>query len=268
MHISNVITTLLGAAAAFQDVQAAPAERTPPGVFRIDDICNASAHRLAPSRMPDEVRGLLDRNFDACMRGIHENRRIFRGSTLTGRQALCAARAGVVSGLAHATGDARSEIQVNRERIYRQLERFPNPLPALPAADASLYELRQINLHDYKHSGSTGYADQLDRQVDLLRAYVPVEHRGSVESARRAAQSADCRAAWSAQVPIWARAEIAERIEMVNVRLVGKPESISPEQASALRRELAGLRLDHPGMARRMQRDAFAALVERQRSSG
>lgn len=264
MHISNVITTFLGAAAAFQGAAAAPVERSPPGVFQINDICNASAsRRSAPSQLPDDVRGLLDRNFDACMRGIHENRRIFRGSTQTGRQALCLARAGVVTGLAHATGDARSEIQVNRERIYRQLGRFPNPLPELPAAGHSLHHLRQINLHDYKHSASTGYADQLDAQVALLRAHVPVAHRGSVEQARVDAESPACRAAWTAQVPIWARAEIAERIELLDVRLVGKPESISPDQARALREQLAGLRLDHPGMARRMQADALAALVAR-----
>lgn len=266
MQISNLVTAVVGLAAAFQGMRAAPVQPDPPGVFQIREICNGPAlQQRATSRVPEALRALHDGEFNACMQGIEENPRIFRGASQIGQEALCASRAGVTSALKHATSDMRSEMPLNRKRIYGQIEIYEDPLPALRTAGHSLHYLRQINLHDYMHSGSTGYARQLDSQVELLKAYVRPEHRDSVRNARIQVESPQCRAAWSARMPIWARAEIAERIELVNMRLVGNPESISRDQARQLRDTLADMRLDYAALARRMRSDAVEALVSRSR---
>ena len=261
MQLSTLFTTLIGAAAAFQGAHAAPAATTQRGVFPLTDICNSG------SPLPDALLASVGRNYAACHRRIGQNPRLFGALTSTGAQALCVAQAGLDAGFGHALQGRPSDIPVLREGLHRLAgSRATNPLPSPATAAHSLDHLRQINLNDYRHSGSTQYRSQLDQQIAVLRAHVPEAQRGSFHDARRASDAAECRRAWKRQLPEWVRTEIAERSTLVTMREVGNPESISHSQADALRVELAQMRFGRTAMKRRMREDALVALVTEHRA--
>lgn len=258
MQLSNLFTLLVGAAATFQGARAAPVATPRSGVFELTEICNSST-------LPDTLLTPLSRNYAACRQRIEENPRLFGGRTATGKEALCIQQAGVDAAFTHALKDRPSEIPVVREGLHRLAgSRATNPLPSPAVADHSLRALRQINFHDYKHSRSTQYANQLQQQVDVLRTHIPPAQRGSLEDAHREALLPACRDAWNLHLSQWVRTEIAERSTLVTMREVGNPESISHAQADVLRADLAATRFGNTAMKRRMHEDALVALVARE----
>ncbi|MBT2768016.1 hypothetical protein J7J08_10250 [Stenotrophomonas sp. ISL-67] len=258
MHFPNLFTAVVGAAAAFHGTRAAPIASSQSGVVPLTDVCNGG------SPLPDALLASVGRNYAACHRRIGENPRLFGGLTAMGAQALCVAQSGLDAGFGHALQGRPSEIPVLREGLHRLAgSRAANPLPSPGTASHSLDQLRQINFNDYRHSRSTQYASQLERQVALLRTHIPPAQRSSISDARRAAASPECRRAWKRHLPQWVRAEIAERSTLVTMREVGNPESISHAQADALRADLAGMRFGNTAMKRRMHEEAVVALVGR-----
>lgn len=258
MNIPNIFTGLLAAAAGFQGAQGAPGMTTQRGVFEINDICNGA--------LPDSVFAALNRNYLDCQRRTLENPRLFGSWSPNALQALCVAQGGLDTGFAHALKVPPSEIPVLRAGLHElAANRATNPLPAPAVAGHSATALLQINFHDYKHSGSTRYLSQLKEQVDLLRRHIAPADRASLDAASTAASSPDCRRAWKRHLTHWVRTEISERTTLVTMRRVGNPESISREQAAALRADLAHMRFGSTAMKRRMHEEALAALVEEQR---
>lgn len=257
MQFSTLFTALVGAA-VFRGAGAAPVATPQTDVFPLTDICNGG------SPLPDALLASVGRNYAACHRRIGENPRLFGGLSANGAQALCVAQSGLDAGFGHALQGRPSEIPVVREGLHRLAgSRAANPLPSPATASRSLDQLRQINFNDYRHSASTQYGSQLERQVEVLRAHIPSAQRGSLSDARQAAASPACRRAWKRQMPEWVRSEIAERTTLVTMREVGNPESITHVQADALRTELAQMRFGDTAMKRRMREDALMALVQR-----
>lgn len=259
MHFPNLFTAAVGAAAAFQGVRAAPVAPPRSGTpLPLNDLGNAE--------LPPVVMAALHGHYAACRQLMQRNPRLFGALSATGMESLCVAQAGLNAGFARALQAPDNQIALLREGLHRLGgSRARNPMVAPATAPHSLEQLRRINFHDYQHSASTRYADQLDRQVAVLRAHIPAAHRGSLDAARRASAAPDCRRAWKRQLPDWVRTEIAERSTLVTMREVGNPESISRGQADALRAELAQMRFGHTAMKRRMREDALLALVARER---
>ncbi|WP_312326486.1 hypothetical protein [Stenotrophomonas sp.] len=256
MQLSNAITTLLGAVAAFQGARAAPVTAAEEARLPFNAICNGT--------LPSTLGASLERNYAACGQRISENPRLFGGLGHNEAEALCIAQAGLDTGFGHALRARPSEIPVIREGLHRLARsRTGNPLQPPATADHSLDDLRHINFQDYRHSASTRYAVHLERQVEVLRAHIAPHHRITLEDARRASAAPACRRAWRRELNNWVRSEIAERSTLVTMREVGKPESISREQADALRADLAQMRFRRNAMKRRMREDALVALVGR-----
>lgn len=256
MQLSNLLTTLVGAAAAFQGTRGAPVAIAQNDPLPLDGICNGT--------LPAALGTRLERSYVMCGRLIEENPRLFGELGPIEIESLCIAQAGLDTGFGHALQSRPSQIPVIREALHRLAEsRAGNPIQAPTTAGHALDHLREINFQDYRHSASTRYAAQLERQVDVLRAHIVPHHRTTLEDARRASAAPICRRAWKRELPNWVRAEIHERRTLVTMREVGKPESISRDQADALRSELAQMRFGRNAMKRRMHEDALVALVER-----
>ncbi|MFI8717163.1 hypothetical protein ACIGHF_04655 [Stenotrophomonas sp. NPDC077464] len=256
MHFPNLLTALVGGAAAFHGTRAAPVETSRSGApLPLSGIGNTA--------LPPGLATSLQRNYAACQQLIEGNPRMFGALSDTGAQSLCVAQAGLDAGFGRALQARPSEIALLREGLHRLAgSRSRNPLAAPATAEHPLQDLRWINFQDYRHSASTRYADQLERQVAVLRAHIPPAQRGSLDDARHASQAKACRQAWKRQLPVWVRTEIAERSTLVTMREVGHPESISRAQADALRADLAQMRFGRTAMKQRMHEDALVALVE------
>jgi len=255
MHFPNLLTAMVGAAAAFQGTRAAPVETPRSGApLALSGIDNAA--------LPPVLTASLHRSYAACQQLIEGNPRLFGALSDTGAQSLCIAQAGLEAGFGRALQARPSEIALLREGLHRLAgSRSRNPMPAPVTAEHPLQHLRWINFQDYRLSSSTRYADQLERQVAVLRAHVPPAKRGLLDDARHASQAPACRQAWKRQLPVWVRTEIADRSSLVTMREVGNPESISRAQADALRADLAQMRFGRTAMKQRMHEDALAALV-------
>lgn len=256
MHIPNVITAGLAAVAAFQGVRVTRATPEAPGVFQIEHICNRG------SPVPADLLKALGRNYAACLESG-----MFSTLTPHAERVLCFGY-GAIEASFRATLDEAvpSDIPVLREGLHRlHRSRATNPLGSPATAGHSAKKLRRLNFHDYKDSGSGTYARGVDALVDVLRGHVPVEHRGSMEEARRAAGSQACNRTMNAAMPRLVRAEIAERRSQVTLREIRNPESISAVQADALRADLAAMRFGDSPIKQRMREDALVALVKETR---
>lgn len=256
MQLSNVITTLVGVFAAFQNARAAPVAVAQNDPLPLNGICNGT--------LPAALGARLERSYAMCGRLIEENPRLFGSMGPNEIESLYIAQAGLDTGFGHALQSRPSEIPVIREGLHRLARsRTGNPMSPPATAGHAPDHLRQINFQDYRASASTRYNAQLERQVAVLRAHIEPHHRTSLDDARRASARPECQRAWHKELYNWLRSEIHERRTLVTMREMGKPESISREQADALRAELAQLRFGHNAMKRRMHEDALVALVER-----
>ncbi|MGH8088331.1 MAG: hypothetical protein ACREPC_08675 [Stenotrophomonas sp.] len=253
MHIPNVITAGLAAAAAFQGARVTRAAPEAPGVFPLEHICNRG------SPVPGPLLKALGRNYAACLAS-----RMFSSLTPHGERVLCFGY-GAIEASFRATLDEAvpSDIPVLREGLHRMhRSRAANPLGSPATAGHSAKKLRRQNFHDYRNSGSGTYTRGVDTLVGVLRLHVPVEQRSSLEAARRAVRSLECSKALNAAMPRLVRAEIAERRTQVTLREIRNPESISAGEADALRADLAAMRFGDSPIKQRMREDALVALVK------
>lgn len=256
MQLSNLLTTLVGAAAAFQGTRAAPVDIVQNDPLPLNGICNGT--------LPSALGARLERSYAMCGRLIEENPRLFGDLGPIEIESLCIAQAGLDTGFGHALQSRPSQIPVIREGLHRLAEsRADNPMRPPATAGHTLDDLRQINFQDYRASASTRYNAQLERQVAVLSAHIEPHHRTSLDDARRASATPACRRAWQRELYNWLRSEIHERRTLVTMRAIGKPESISRDQVVALRADLTQLRFGHNAMKRRMHEDALVALVQR-----
>lgn len=255
MRISNLFTGFLGAAAALQGARAAPMERDGSVAFQLDSIRNGD------SPLPEHLLDALETRYTACL-----DSGIFNEQTADGEQLLCFADGSINAAFwGTLQGRMPSDIPTQRESLHRMYRsRAVNPLGSPVTAGHSLDDLRRISFNDYKDQQPRAHAHAVDSLVDVLRSHVPAEERSSLAQARVAARSDPCRKALKVTMRGLLRAEIALRLSLVTWREISDPESISREQADALRADLAAMRFGNSPLKQRMRRDALVALVDRE----
>lgn len=248
MRISDWITTGLAALAAFAGVRGA-------GGLQLDSVRNAE------SPLPPQLLNALETRYAACL-----DSRIFNEQTTYAEQLYCFADGSINAAFwGTLQGRVPSDIPTQREALHRMYRsRAFNPVGSPATAGHSLKDLRKISFNDYKDEKPEAHANAVDILVDVLRLHVPVEERSSLAKARVPARSDACQKALRVKMRGLVRAEIALRLSLVTWREISDPESISREQADALRADLMAMRFGNSPLKKRMHEDALVALVERE----
>ncbi len=258
MNLSTVVTTLVGAAAAWRGTAADATDVAP--------TSRPSPSHIANSTVPPALEQLLVNGFESCLDRMTKNPRIFGAQTPVGRDALCLVESAVSAGLKYALSAPPSEMGIIREGIHRRAESLStNPLSGggIDNAGHSGFELMAMNYRDYRDSGTSSYLGNREKLVAQLKIQIPPAQRESMTSARRAATLPERAGAREGLMTQLARSEVAERVGLAILRSVGSPTSMSMDQLQDLREDLKLQQFGQTALKKRMLKDALEVLVER-----